>query len=104
MDNVTALITMNALTLAGILGKIIFDLMRGDDKLNRQGIDALTKALYESKEQMARFHERLDALTKQMASFNGLNHQVTVLNGRLTRLEDKLEFIHDCTRDFEPTA
>lgn len=90
MNNITILVILNAITVAGVLAKIILEFLRGDDNHNRLGVQNLTLALNEAKLEIARLQERLEALNKHMAAFADVWTQMNLMSGRLTRLEEKM--------------
>lgn len=93
MDNLGFLIAMNIVSIAGILAKIIFDYMKGDDRSNRQSVKELTEALHHAKLEIARLQERLEALTRIMETFSSMYSRMHMMDARLTRME--------MTKDFE---
>lgn len=99
MDNITVLVAVNALTVAGVLAKIIFEFLTRDDSSNRVGVQKLTATLHEAKLEIARLQERLDALNKHMSTFSNMWSQMRSLEFRIARLE--MTSRKDCLRDEE---
>lgn len=102
MDNITVLVAVNALTVAGVLAKVIFEFLTRDDSSNRAGVQKLTAALHDAKLEIARLQERLDALNKHMATFSNMWTQMHLMQSRITRLEmASMGSRKDCLRDEE---